>query len=145
MWILWVKAIHVLAVMSWMAGLLYLPRLMVYHVETEIGSAEDERFRTMERRLLRVILNPASLVALVSGAAMVWSMGYLGMWQGNVWFWVKLAAVVALFGSHGLLSRHVKELARGERKHGQRYFRVLNEVPTGLMIIIVVAVIVKPF
>jgi protoporphyrinogen IX oxidase len=144
MWELWIKALHVLAIISWMAGMLYLPRLMVYHTETVVGSAEDERFKVMERRLLKAIMTPASLVALVSGGYLALVGGYLDSFAGNMWFWVKVLAVLALFAAHGRLARHVREFAGGARSYSQRYFRILNEVPTVLMIIIVVMVIVRP-
>jgi protoporphyrinogen IX oxidase len=138
----WVKALHVVAVVSWMAGLLYLPRLMVYHCETKVSSSEDERFRLMEHRLMRAIMDPAGLVVLVSGAWLFWKSGY--GW-GSGWIVVKIAAVAGLLAIHGLLGRHRSQFARGERGHSARYFRVLNEVPTALMIVIVIMVIVKPF
>jgi protoporphyrinogen IX oxidase len=136
----WVKVVHLLAVISWMAGLLYLPRLMVYHCDSEMGSNQDLVFRVMERRLLKAIMTPASVVALISGGYLVWLTAPTGWW-----IWVKLAAVFFMFAAHGKLSAHVREFAAGERKHTSRYFRILNEVPTVLMIIIVVMVVVKPF
>jgi protoporphyrinogen IX oxidase len=145
MLLLWIKALHVLAIISWMAGLLYLPRLMVYHTETPVGSSEDERFKVMERRLLKAIMTPASVVALVTGLWIGWVNGYFEGFSGQLWFWVKLLAVLLMFAAHGRLSRHVREFAGGERKHTQRYYRILNEVPTVLMVVIVVMVIVKPF
>lgn len=144
-WFPWIKALHVLAVISWMAGMLYLPRLMVYHVETELGSKEDARFRLMERRLLRAIMTPASVVALASGVAIGIAGGYFDGFTGNMWFWVKLTGVAALFAVHGRLSWHVRAFAFGERSHSAGYFRILNEVPTVLMVIIVVMVVVRPF
>ncbi len=138
----WIKALHVLAVISWMAGLLYLPRLMVYHCETTVGSAEDGRFKGMERRLMRAIMDPASLVALVSGVWLAWQAGY--GWS-DAWFILKLAAVLGLLAVHGLLGWHRRQFADGWRQYPARYFRLLNEVPTALMIVVVVMVIVKPF
>lgn len=138
----WVKALHVLAVISWMAGLLYLPRLMVYHCETAVGGVEDERFRVMERRLMRAIMGPASLAALLSGVWLAWQAGY---GRDDGWFLVKIAAVLGLFAVHALLDWHRRQFARGLRGHPARYFRVLNEAPTVLMIVAVVMVIVKPF
>jgi protoporphyrinogen IX oxidase len=146
MWILWIKALHVLAIISWMAGMLYLPRLMVYHTETAVGSTEDERFKIMERRLLKAITTPASVVALLTGGVLAFVNGYVDVWSyGNIWFWVKMLGVVALFAAHGRLARHVREFAGGGRGYSQRYFRIINEVPTVLMIVIVVMVIVRPF
>jgi protoporphyrinogen IX oxidase len=137
MWMLWVKALHVLAIISWMAGMLYLPRLMVYHVETVLGSQEDERFKIMERRLLKAIMTPAAVVSLVTGLGLVFALDLLSNPLGNIWFVVKGVALVALFVVHGILAGHVKSFARGERRHGHKYYRVLNEVPTALMVIIV--------
>ena len=138
----WLKVLHVLAVISWMAGLLYLPRLLVYHVDTELGSAQDETFKVMERRLLSGIMRPAAAVALVTGFGIIHVAGF-GM--SDVWLLVKLVSVLFLFGVHGRMEAHVARFARGERDGTSRYFRVLNEVPTVLMIVIVIMVIVKPF
>jgi protoporphyrinogen IX oxidase len=138
----WVKALHVLAVISWMAGLLYLPRLMVYHADVGVGSERDTTFRIMERRLLKAIMRPAAGVALLTGLGLL----HLGGWDlTSVWLVIKLVALVGLFGAHGMLEGHVGRFARGANEKSQRYFRVLNEVPTVLMIVIVVMVIVKPF
>ena len=138
----WLKVLHVLAVISWMAGLLYLPRLMVYHVAAVVGSDQDETFKIMERRLLKAIMRPASVVALLTGLGLIHVAGY-GL--GDIWLVIKLVALVGMFGVHGVLEKHVASFARGERVRTGRYFRVVNEVPTVLMIIIVIMVIVKPF
>jgi protoporphyrinogen IX oxidase len=138
----WLKVIHILAVISWMAGLLYLPRLMVYHVAVEVGSAQDETFKVMERRLLNAIMRPASVVALITGVGLA---HMIGVWFSDIWFMVKLLALLALFGSHGVMEKHVGVFQRGERVKSHVYYRVLNEVPTVLMIVIVIMVIVKPF
>jgi protoporphyrinogen IX oxidase len=138
----WLKVIHILAVISWMAGLLYLPRLMVYHVESVVGSDRDETFKIMERRLLKAIMRPASLVALISGLALIHVAGF--GWT-DVWLIIKLVALVGMFGAHGVLESHVVKFARSERGKSGRYFRILNEVPTVLMIVIVIMVVVKPF
>jgi protoporphyrinogen IX oxidase len=138
----WLKVIHVLAVISWMAGILYLPRLMVYHVDALLGSDQDETFKTMERRLLKAIMRPASVVALLSGLAIIHVAGFA---LTDTWLVVKLLAVLGMFGVHGVLERHVVQFAGGKREKSSRYFRVLNEVPTVLLIVIVIMVIVKPF
>jgi protoporphyrinogen IX oxidase len=138
----WLKVIHILGVISWMAGLLYLPRLFVYHAETAVGSAVDETFKVMERRLLKAIMRPAALVVLVSGLGLIHVAGF-GF--GDMWLIMKLAAVVLMFAVHGKLEVHAREFARGQRTKPARYFRILNEVPTVLMIIIVILVVVKPF
>jgi protoporphyrinogen IX oxidase len=138
----WVKVIHILAVISWMAGLLYLPRLMVYHADAIVGSVLDQTLKVMERRLLKAIMRPACLVAVLSGAGLIW---ILGLHVSDIWMVVKLLAVVAMLAVHGRLETHVAELQKGGRRYSQRYFRILNEVPTVLMIVIVIMVVVKPF
>ena len=138
----WLKVVHVLAVISWMAGLLYLPRLMVYHTGSVVGSEQDLTFRIMERRLLKAIMRPAAVVALVTGLAIIHVAGFS---LTDIWLVVKLLAVVAMFGVHGVLEKHVGVFAAGGRVKTSRYFRVLNEVPTVLMVVIVIMVIVKPF
>lgn len=138
----WLKVLHVLAVISWMAGLLYLPRLMVYHVGSEIGSEQDLTFRVMERRLLKAIMRPAAAFALLTGLGLIYVAGF-GL--GDVWLVLKLLALVAMFAVHGVLEGHVKRFASGTQVRSSRYFRILNEVPTVLMVVIVIMVIVKPF
>lgn len=138
---LWIKALHVIAVMSWMAGLLYLPRLMVYHAVAERGTVQSETFKTMERRLFQFIMRPAMIVAWLSGAAMVWLGGY---WD-QPWLWVKFACVLGMTAFHEVAGGWVKAFAEDRNERGETFFRVVNEVPTALMILIVVLVIVKPF
>jgi protoporphyrinogen IX oxidase len=138
----WLKALHILAVISWMAGLLYLPRLFVYHVNAQIGSEQDETFKVMERRLLKAIMRPACVVALLSGIALIHSAEF-GL--TDIWLCLKLVAVVLMFGVHGILEKHTGAFAVGSRSKSAKYFRVLNEVPTVLMIVIVILVVVKPF
>jgi protoporphyrinogen IX oxidase len=125
-----------------MAGLLYLPRLMVYHCDCDPGSDRDLTFKVMERRLYRAIMTPAMLVTLISGGLLIW----LGGWDfSNVWLVAKLSAVLLMVVFHFVMGRHLGAFALGQRSHSGRYFRVLNEVPTLLMIVIVICVIVKPF
>jgi protoporphyrinogen IX oxidase len=138
----WLKVVHILAVISWMAGLLYLPRLMVYHAGKTVGSDGDLTFQTMERRLLKAIMRPAALVAVVTGFGL-WHL--LGLGFSDVWFDLKLLGVAGLVVSHGLLEVHVRRFARGENARGSRYFRILNEVPTAFMVLVVIMVVVKPF
>jgi protoporphyrinogen IX oxidase len=138
----WVKVVHLLAVIAWMAGLFYLPRLMVYHAEKAVGSDADETFKTMERRLLSVIMRPAMLVALVSGFGLA-GVGQIAL--GTPWLGWKLAGVLGMILYHGLLERHVGQFRRGERVNTSRYFRIINEIPTVLLIWIVIFVVVKPF
>lgn len=137
----WIKAFHVIAVISWMAGMLYLPRLFVYHAEAEIGSEKSETFKVMERRLLRAIINPAMMVSWVLGFWMAWSIfGFSGGWLH-----AKLTAVVALSAIHGYLSASVRRFAEDKNVKNSRHWRIINEVPTVLMVAIVILVIVKPF
>lgn len=137
----WIKALHVIAVISWMAGMLYLPRLMVYHCEAPVGSAQSETFKVMERRLLKAIINPAMTVTWLAGLWLAWD----GGWYLSGWFHAKFALVLAMSGFHGFLSARVKDFAADRNTRSQRFYRVANEVPTLLMIAIVILVIVKPF
>jgi putative membrane protein len=138
---LWAKAIHVIAVISWMAGMLYLPRLFVYHTAAEKGSTQSETFKVMERRLLRAIINPAMTVAWVFGLWLAWK----GFGFAGGWLHAKLAAVLIMSGVHGYLSAAVRKFAEDRNEKTARHWRIVNEIPTLLMIAIVVLVIVKPF
>ncbi len=138
---LWIKALHVLAVISWMVGMLYLPRLFVYHVAAPSGSPQAATFEIMEKRLQRFIMLPALLVTWVSGLVLA-SQG--GWWTAG-WLHGKLGLVLLLTGLHGYLAAERKRLAAGTSRRDARFFRVVNEVPTVLLIGIVVLVIVKPF
>jgi putative membrane protein len=153
----WVKAFHIVAVIAWMAGMLYLPRLFVYHSETIPGSTESERFKVMERRLLRVIVNPAmvavwalgltlSLFPIMDAGPTGWlhvKFGLAAWHQG--WFHAKLALVVIMSGVHGLYARWAQVFGRDANTHSARFYRVWNEVPTVLMMAIVILVVVQPF
>lgn len=137
----WAKAIHVIAVISWMAGMLYLPRLSVYHVDAAKGSVQSETFKVMERRLMRGIINPSMIVSWMFGLWLAWKgFGFMGGWLH-----AKIAAVLVLSGVHGYLSVAVRRFANDENTKSARHWRIVNEVPTVLMIIIVILVIVKPF
>ena len=138
---LWIKAFHVIAVIAWMAGMLYLPRLFVYHCETVPGSAESERFKIMERRLLRAIMNPALIAVWILGLILVW----LGHWDQAHWFQLKFLLVLAMSGLHGFFAATVKRFARGNNAHVQRFYRILNEAPALIVIVIVILAVVKPF
>ena len=140
---LWVKAFHVIAVIAWMAGMLYLPRLFVYHCETAPGSAESERFKVMERRLLRMIITPAMVAVWVLGLTLSF-LPETDAWH-QPWFHAKFALVIVMSGVHGLFSRWVRVFARDANPRPARFYRLWNEVPTLLMIAIVILVIVKPF
>lgn len=137
---LWVKAVHLMAVISWMAGLFYLPRLFVYHCQVEAGSATSELFKVMERRLIRAIMIPAMTLSWVLGLVMAVE-GHLFS-QG--WFHVKLACVLAMTGVHFHLAKCRTAFAEDRNTRSERYFRILNEMPTLLMIVIVILVILKP-
>ena len=137
----WIKALHVIAVISWMAGMLYLPRLFVYHCEAEVGSKQSETFKIMERRLLKAIINPAMIIAWLAGLYLAWS----GQWFASGWFHGKLLLVLVMSAVHGFFVRWVKAFAADRNVKSQKFYRVINEVPTVLMIGIVILVIVKPF
>ncbi len=140
-WYLWVKALHIVADIAWMAAMLYLPRLFVYHVDAAKGSVQSETFKLMERRLLRFIGLPAMIVAWLTGLFLAWKSGYFLA----PWFHTKLLLVLIMTGMHGWFSRMVKDFAADKNQHTQRFFRIINEVPTVLMIFIVILVVVKPF
>ena len=137
----WVKAFHVIAVIAWMAGMLYLPRLFVYHCAAEKGSVQSETFKVMERRLLRAILNPAMIATWLLGLWLAWA----GHWFDSGWLQAKLALVLAMSALHGLLGRWVKAFAADANSHSQRFYRIINEIPTIILIGIVILVVVKPF
>ena len=137
----WIKALHIIAVIAWMAGLLYLPRLFVYHSQAAAGSVQAETFKIMERRLLRAIINPAMGAAWIFGLWMAW----VGDLWGEHWFQVKLAMVIAMSTLHGSLSRWRRDFEKDANKHSAKFYRVMNEVPTLLLIVIVIMVIVRPF
>jgi putative membrane protein len=137
----WLKAFHVLAVISWMAGMLYLPRLMVYHVDAPPGSVQSETFKVMERRLLRGIMTPSMIVTWVLGLYLAWAaFGFKGGWLHG-----KILLVVLLSGVHGYLVGRVRDFANDRNTKSGRFYRVINEVPAVLMVGIVILVIVKPF
>ena len=137
----WVKAFHVIAVISWMAGMLYLPRLFVYHCEVEVGSKQSETFKVMERRLLKAIINPAMIATWIFGLWLVW----LGGWEKSGWLHAKFALVILLSGIHGWLVRLWRAFAEDKNQKSQKFFRIINEVPAVLMVLIVLLVVLKPF
>ena len=138
----WIKALHVISIIAWMAGLLYLPRLFVYHCEAPAGSKTSETFKVMERRLLRAIMNPAMIAAYVFGIAMI---VLTPEWMKQGWLHAKLLFVLLLTVSHMMMARWRRDFAEDRNTRPQRFFRIANEVPTLLMIGIVIFVIVKPF
>lgn len=137
-----IKALHVIAFIAWMAGMLYLPRLFVYHVDAKSGGDLDNTLKIMERKLLRYIMNPAMIATLVFGVVL---MVTVGMQNLGGWFHVKTLLLFGMFGVHGMFSKYRKDFEQGENKKSAKFFRVINEVPTVLMIGIVFLAIVKPF
>jgi protoporphyrinogen IX oxidase len=142
----WVKAFHIIAVIAWMAGMLYLPRLFVYHCAAEKGSVQSETFKLMERRLLRAIINPAMVATWLLGLWLAWSIADSRYaWYLPGWLWAKIALVLAMSAVHGLLARWRKQFAADNNQHTQKFYRIINEVPTILLILIVLLVVLKPF
>jgi putative membrane protein len=139
---LWVKALHVIAVIAWMAGQLYLPRLFVYHATSPVGSQQSETFKVMEEKLMRIIMNPAMIVTWLCGIAMIALNPAL---LSQAWLMVKLVLVLFLSGMHGVMSRWRKEFAADRNTRSQKFYRMINEAPTLALIVIVVMVIVRPF
>lgn len=136
-----IKIFHIIAIISWMAGLLYLPRIYVYHCRVEFGSSTDKIFQEMERKLLRYIMNPAMIVSFILGFYLAIQIGFAGMYCLHL----KITLVLILAAFHGFLSVSRKKFAQGKNRHSEKFFRVINEVPTLLMIAIVSLVILKPF
>ena len=139
----WIKALHISAVIAWMAALLYLPRLFVYHCETAPGSAESERFKVMERRLLRGIANPAMIAVWVFGGLLLWISPMVD-WSAG-WIYAKLTLVAVLTTMHHLFGYWRKDFAADANRRTARFYRIANEVPAVLMLVIVILVVVKPF
>ena len=138
---LWAKALHVIAVIAWMAGMLYLPRLFVYHCDAPAGSPLSETFKMMERRLLKAIINPAMIATWVFGLFLAWRGGFFG----SPWLHIKLTLVLVMSAVHGYFAGAVRKFAEGRNTVSQKTWRLLNEVPTVLKIGIVLLVILKPF
>ncbi len=138
----WLKALHIIAVIFWMAGMAYLPRLFVYHADSLIGSDKSETLKIMERRLLRGIINPAMLATLLFGGLMLWAAPDL-LKQG--WFHAKLTLLLAMFALHGIYSRWRKQFERDANTHSARFYRIWNEAPPVLVVLIVILAVVKPF
>ncbi len=140
----WTKALHVISVISWMAGMLYLPRLFVYHCDAEPGSKQSETFKIMERRLLKGIINPAMIATWVFGLTMIWLMG-MDAFLAAHWLHVKLVLVLVMSGLHGMFTRWVRDFSHDRNTRSQKFYRIANEAPAVLMVGIVVLVVVKPF
>jgi protoporphyrinogen IX oxidase len=138
---LWLKALHIISVIAWMAGMFYLPRLFVYHAETEAGTPQSETFKVMERRLLKAIITPAMIATWVFG---LW-VAHEGGFFSSGWLHAKLAVVLAMSGLHGYLAKCVRVFAADANTRTSRHYRIVNEIPTAFMVIIVILVVLKPF
>ena len=139
----WILSLHVISLIAWMAALFYLPRLYVYHCQVAVGSAESERFKVMERRLLKQIMTPAMIATWLFGILLVLTPGIITWTQG--WWYVKLVSVLLLSGFHGATSKWRRDFLNDRNRRPERFYRMANEVPTVLMVVIVIMVIVKPF
>jgi putative membrane protein len=137
----WILAAHIIAVIAWMSGMLYLPRLFVYHTETAPGSESSERFKVMERRLLKGILNPSMIAVWILGPLLAWLTGaYL-----DTWMQIKFVLVIIMSGAHGLYVRYWRAFAEDRNTHSAKFYKIVNEVPAVLMVLIVILVKVQPF
>jgi putative membrane protein len=141
---LWLKALHIIAVISWMAGMFYMPRLFVYHSQVAVGSEASELFKTMERKLMRLIINPAMIATWVFGLWLAVTINAFDPENGG-WLHAKLGLVLLMQVAHAMMSRYRKAFFRDERPKSERYFRIFNEIPTVLMVGIVLLVVFKPF
>ncbi len=140
---LWLKAVHIISVISWMAGLLYLPRLYVYHAGVTAGSEASATFKVMERKLLKYIMNPAMIASFVTGLALIWQLGEAALTMG--WLHTKILLLLGMAAMHGMMGRWRREFEEDRNTHSHRFFRVMNELPTLLMIGIVILAVGKPF
>lgn len=138
----WFKALHLIAVISWMAGILYLPRLFIYHTRAQVGSEMDKTFQVMEYRLLKFIMNPAMITTYVLGLTLAYIYGFKAL---GIWFHIKICAVLVITIVHGFMAKWRKDFAQGKNTHSEHFYRVANEIPTIAMIVAVIMVIVKPF
>lgn len=139
--VLWIKALHIIAVIAWMAGMLYLPRLFVYHCDAPAGSPQSEMLKVMERRLLRIIINPAMIAAWLFGLTLALLTGAFS----QTWFLLKFTLVLVMSGLHGFFAGTVKRFARDANVRPERFYRIINEIPMLLVIVIVILVVVRPF
>jgi putative membrane protein len=137
----WIKALHIIAVIAWMAGLLYLPRLFVYHADATAGSVQTKTFKVMERRLYRFIMTPAMIVTWLAGIFLV----FLGQWFTAGWFVTKAVLVIAMTLLHGLNGHWLTQFAHDRNRHTAKFYRIANEIPTVLLIAIVLLTVLKPF
>ena len=135
-----IKSLHIISIIAWMSGLLYLPRLFVYHSRAYIGGELDKTLQIMERKLLQIIMNPAMIFSFIFGFWLIYLVGFSGGWLH-----IKILLVLILSSFHGFLAKCSKNFANGNNKHSEKFYRIINEVPTILMIIIVFLVVVQPF
>jgi putative membrane protein len=140
---LWLKAFHIVSVIAWMAGMLYLPRLFVYHAGVAADGPESAVFKVMERRLARAIMTPAMIATWAFGVALAVTPGVIE-WSSDIWFHGKLALVVALSGLHGFLTASVRAFAEDRNRRSAGFYRIVNEVPAIIMLVVVVLVVVRP-
>lgn len=138
-WFHWFLAFHIICFTAWMAGMFYLPRLYVYHCQTTPGSAESERFKVMEVKLLRLIINPAMIATYVFGILLILTPGAVNWYAA--WWWTKIVCVLLMTGFHGALSRWRRDFLNDRNKHSEKFYRMANEIPTVLFIIIVLVVV----
>lgn len=139
---LWYKAIHVIAVICWMAAMFYMPRLFVYHCKTEVGSEADKAFKVMEKKLLRIVMTPSMITTYIFGLLVAYIYGFVAL---GIWFHIKMAAVLVLTIFHGFQAKWVKDFANGNNKHSEKFYRIVNEIPVLFMMVAVIMVVVKPF
>lgn len=139
---LWFKAIHLISVIAWMAGILYLPRLYAYHTKVVIGTEHDKMFQIMEYRLLKIIMNPAMVSTFIFGSMNIY---LYGLGAVGIWFHIKMLAVLGITIFHGLLAKWRKDFANGKNCHSEKFYRIINEVPAIFMVIAVIMAVVKPF
>ncbi len=139
----WIKSFHIISMVAWMAGLFYLPRLFVYHCDTKPGSTDSERFKVMERRLMKQITNPAMIATFLFGVILVFTPGVID-WSAG-WWHVKLLCLILMMGFHGAMSKWRREFMEDRNTKSQKFYRIANEVPTVLLVVIVIMVIVRPF
>jgi putative membrane protein len=137
----WIKAAHIIAVIAWMSGMLYLPRLMVYHCDAEKGSQQSETFKIMEYRLLHYITSPAMVFVWIFGLYMAIE----APWYDELWLQLKFALVVVMSALHGFLTARVRDFANDRNTYSQKFYRIINEVPAALIVLIVILVVIKPF
>ncbi|MFP4313070.1 MAG: protoporphyrinogen oxidase HemJ [Alphaproteobacteria bacterium] len=138
----WLRALHIISIITWMAAMLYLPRLFVYHADAPVGGEISEQFKIMEMRLLRIIMTPAMIAAWIFGIGML--LANPALLEGG-WMHVKLTSVIILSGLHGMFAAHVKKFARDERAKSNKFYRIVNEIPAVFMVIIVIMAVIQPF